>query len=122
MAKECAELVARCFAARTQTHLMHLQTRSYAAHMALGEFYEAVGEAADSYAECYQSHYGIIADYPVVRPVIDNIEPAALLNNLRAWVADNRSVCARDESELANLIDEVLAVIDRTIYKLRFLR
>ena len=122
MAKECAELIARCFAARTQTHLLHLQTRSYAAHMALGEFYEAIGGVVDTYAECYQSHYGIITDYPVVRPVIDNVEPAALLNTLRGWIADNRDACAEDEPELANLVDEILSTIDQTIYKLRFLK
>lgn len=122
MAKECAELIARCLAARTQTHLMHLQTRSYAAHMALGEFYEAIGGVVDTYAECYQSHYGVITDYPVVRPVIDNVEPAALLNTLRGWIADNRAACAGDETELANLVDEILSTIDQTIYKLRFLK
>lgn len=122
MTKECAELIARCFAARTQTHLMHLQSRSYSAHMALGEFYEAIGGVVDTYAECYQSHYGIITDYPVVRPVIDNIDPVVLLKNLREWIAEHRALCASDETELGNLVDEILSTIDQTIYKLRFLR
>ena len=47
MTYACAELVARCFAARTSAHLAHLTTTSYAQHVALGDFYDAIASGAD---------------------------------------------------------------------------
>jgi len=35
MSEKCAELVARCFQARTEAHFAHLMTNSYAEHVAL---------------------------------------------------------------------------------------
>ena len=36
------ELIVRCFHARTNAHILHLQTRSYATHVALNEFYDEI--------------------------------------------------------------------------------
>jgi hypothetical protein len=43
------------------------------------------------------------------------------LKALSAYVQANRSVVGAD-SELQNMVDEVLALIDSTIYKLTFLK
>ena len=41
------EFIILCFHARTNAHVLHLQTRSYAAHKALNEFYDEIVELAD---------------------------------------------------------------------------
>lgn len=115
-----AELVARLFAARTAAHMAHLQTTSYAQHMALGEFYEAIVDLADRYAEAYQGCCGVMDTYPSVP--LPTGTPAAWLPTLRAWVRTHREECADGKTELANLIDEVLAQLDSTIYKIQRLR
>lgn len=43
-----AEFVARSFAVRTAAHLAHLQSRSYAEHVALGGFYDSLIDLVDS--------------------------------------------------------------------------
>lgn len=133
------ELVARCFAARTAAHMAHLTTGSYAQHVALGEFYDAVATSADEFFECWMSRYGKpeVSAFPTVRTPTG--DPITQLVDLRTWIAAHRKECCeahaeddegaettnKDEAEhteLANLIDNTLAVIDRTIYKLRFLK
>lgn len=131
----CAELVARCFAARTAAHFAHLKTTSYAQHVALGDFYEAVASAADEFAECYQGVYGKLDKFPDIRPSQGDI--TAALSDLRTWIVANREECCEkygaddadgaesndvDCAELANLIDNILAVVGRTLYKLKYLK
>lgn len=135
MAHACAELVARCFAARTAAHFAHLTTTSYAQHEALGGFYDAVASGADEFVECYQGVYGKLTSFPDIRPSQGDI--TAALSDLRTWIASNRDECcgssgdedgesaepgAEDCTELANLVDNILAVVDRCLYKLRFLK
>jgi hypothetical protein len=120
-AKLAAELVARCFDARTTTHFAHLATRSYAQHVALGEFYDEIAAKADAFIECYQGVNGHIASYPSIKPEA-GCSPLECLPELHKWVVAHRAECAGDDTELANLIDEILSTIDRTFYKLKFLK
>ena len=43
----CGDLIGHLFLARDVTHSVHLNTRSYAKHKALGGFYENVIELAE---------------------------------------------------------------------------
>lgn len=136
MTHACAELVSRCFAARTSAHMAHLTTTSYAQHVALGDFYDAIASGADEFVECYMGIFGKLSSFPSVRLAAgDQIQA---LTDLREWIADNREDCCEapydendeadelsdevEHTELANLIDNILAVVDRTIYKLKFLK
>lgn len=136
MTHPCAELVARCFAARTTTHLAHLATTSYAQHMALGDFYDAIASSADEFAESYMGVFGKLStsDFPPIR--LSQADSITQLSDLRTWIVQNREECCEayddkdgekaesddvDCTELANLIDNILAVIDRALYKLKFL-
>ena len=118
--KEAAVFLMRLMHARTDGHIMHLQTRSYAQHMALGEFYEGIGELIDSFAETYQGKHGLIEDYPdgYIAPG-DN--PMTYMAELAQTVAALRKGLP-DDSELQNIIDEIAALIASTLYKLRFLK
>jgi DNA-binding ferritin-like protein len=137
MSRPAPELIARCFAARTAAHFAHLSTNSHAVHMALESFYEDIIPVTDEFAEVYQGVFGKIEDYPAIKPLATN--PVQMIRALRDWIVMNREECceAHDEdaedaeqgegddpdcSELANLIDNILAVIDRALYKLKFLK
>ena len=115
-----AVFVMRLMHARTDGHIMHLQTRSYAEHMALGAFYEGIGDLIDSFVEAYQGAYDLIKEYPDGYIAPDD-KPAAYMQNLRATIVALRKQLP-DDSELQNIIDEVVALIDSTAYKLRFLK
>ena len=43
---------------RTQAHVFHLTTNSYAQHKALGKYYDAISDLLDAYAEAYMGSYG----------------------------------------------------------------
>lgn len=115
MSHPAAELVARCFAARTAAHFAHLKTKSYASHVALNSFYDDVVDAADAFIECYQGVFGVVNDYPDVPIPKGEVLP---VKELRDWLVDNRTKAAQGQTELQNLIDEITAVCDRAIYKL----
>ena len=55
-----ADFVGMLFLARDVTHSVHLNTRSYAKHKALGGFYDKVVDLADDFAEAYQGRHGLI--------------------------------------------------------------
>ena len=50
----CDKFIGMLFLARDVTHSVHLNTRSFAKHMALQGFYEGIIPLADSLAEAYR--------------------------------------------------------------------
>lgn len=106
--------------AATSGHLLHLQTRSYSQHEALGDLYSSLPSLVDSVIESYQGKYGIIASYPSGY-VVPTGEPLAFVSALSDYVTANREAVAPD-SEIQNDIDEIQAAINKAIYKLRFLQ
>ena len=114
------ELILHCFHARTNAHILHLTTRSYAAHKALNEFYDEIIDLADGLAEAYQGEYGV-AKYPALK-----YEPASdaqqMLDDLRECVDECSAKFDEEDTHLNNICDEIRALIASTQYKLRFLR
>lgn len=115
-----AEFVARAFAVRTAAHLAHLQSRSYAEHVALGGFYDSLVDLVDSYAEAYQGLFGLIKDYPAT-PVPAGA-PLEFLVDFADWLRPHRAALGQGEAALENILDEAVALTAQTIYKLRFLK
>ena len=114
-----AEFFITLLHAATSGHVLHLQTRSYAQHKSLDEFYNELPGLVDSVIEVYQGKYGLVLDYPNGYAVPTG-QPIDFLSDLGDFVTVNRPSVG-DDSELQNLIDGVMELIDSTIYKLRFL-
>lgn len=114
------ELILRCFHARTNAHVLHLTTRSYAAHKALNEFYDEIVDLADALIETYQGAHGPAA-FPELAytPVATGEE---LTSDLIDAVDTFRTSLKPADSHLANLCDEIKALCDSTGYKLRCLK
>jgi nicotinic acid phosphoribosyltransferase len=96
--------------------MAHLQTKDYATHIALGEYYDAIVDIADSLAESFQGRDGIITSYPLVH--LDSGNPIKLIEQVRSWVDSNRKACS-EYSEIQNVIDELQALNNSTLYKLK---
>lgn len=113
------ELAARVFAARDAAHRAHWATASYAAHMALGAFYDAVIDSIDMIVETYQGQFGLLGAFVVeagdVGPMVQYLTAEA------EWIASNRDEIARGSTAVVNLIDGLLGDYRQAIYKLRFL-
>lgn len=118
------QFIAVLFLARDLAHRAHLRTTgkgSFAAHEALGEFYPAVVDFADTLAEAYQGCELTLIDIPL----LDNEFPGEIKESMQAqlkWLKANRyKAVEKDETHLQNIIDEIIALYDRTIFKLHFL-
>ncbi len=114
------EFVLTLLHAATNTHLLHLKSKSYSEHMALGAFYEALPGLVDTLAESIQGLTGELLEYPA-----DYYAPAETamqeLEDLKDFVKENRQNLPQ-ESEIQNLVDEIADLINSTCYKLKFLK
>jgi hypothetical protein len=113
-----AELVMRAFHARTNAHVAHLQTTSYAAHKALEEFYTDLIPLTDEFVEAYQGSYGVIEKYPDGFEFAD--DPEEMVDDFEEWIGDNRKKIGEvSDTHLQNIIDEIVTLARATRYKLR---
>jgi len=117
------QFISTLFASRTQAHVFHLQTPSFAAHKALNDYYDEIVGITDGIAESYQGKYGIITGYGnIALQEYQSCEAIIMFfETLCMYVEKSRQMLPQD-SYLQNQIDEVVALIKSTIYKLRFLK
>ena len=117
------QFISTLFASRTQAHVFHLQTDSFAAHKALNEFYDEIVGITDGIVESYQGKYGIISGYGnIALQEFQNCEGViSYFETLCMYIEKSRQLIYQD-SYIQNQIDEVVALINSTIYKLRFLK
>ncbi|CAG7581456.1 MAG: putative transport protein [uncultured marine phage] len=122
--KDYAEFINRLFESREQTHVFHLQTDSNAEHLALQEYYEGILEHIDSLVEMYQGQYDIVGDYQSIQPRdYDKSDVVKYLQELAQWVQENKSDYIKEsDTHLLTIVDEAVALMYTTLYKLRFLK
>jgi len=118
---KCAELVGMLFLARDVTHSVHLNTRSYAKHKALQEFYEGIIDLADGFAEAYQGRHGLIGPISLQGAKKTSNVVEFLEDQLEAIESMRYEVCPKTDTPLQNLIDGIVELYLSTLYKLRFL-
>ena len=117
----CADLIGQLFLARDVTHSVHLNTRSYAKHKALGSFYGKIIDLADDLAEMYQGRHGLIGPITLhsaekTGNVVEFLEDSLKkVENLRY------KVCDREDTAIQNIIDNIVDLYLSTLYKLKFL-
>jgi hypothetical protein len=116
-----AQLMGLLFLGRNVAHSVHLNTRSYSKHVALNIFYERIIGVADDFAEAYQGRHGLIGPIaiPAAKKTTNIIE--FLQTQLDEIEKGRYEVCDKDDSSLQQLIDNIIEVYLRTLYKLRFL-
>jgi hypothetical protein len=106
----------------TTAHILHLSTRSYSQHMALGTFYLGIGDLVDDFVEAFQGVYGLLTKYPATADLFADQDPIAYLQYLKKEVSTLRRAAGfPQDSQLQNITDEIEQLIDSTLYKLRFL-
>ena len=118
---KAAEFIGLLFLARDVTHSVHLNTRSYSKHKALNIFYERIVGVADDFAEAYQGRHGLIGPISLhsAKKTTNVIE---FLEDSLKEIEDARyKVCDKEDTSLQQLIDNIIEVYLRTLYKLRFL-
>ena len=118
---KCADFVGTLFLARDVAHSVHLNTRRFAKHSALNEFYDEIVDLADKFAEAYQGRHGLIGPISLMSAkktgnVIEFLEDSlADIEKMRYDVVD------KSDTPLQNIIDEIVGQYLSTLYKLKFL-
>lgn len=119
--KLMASFISTLFSSRTQSHIFHLQVTgpgSFAAHSALNTYYDEIIGLVDGIVESYQGRYGIITGYKGEGQWIEDItQVVKYFEALCMYVEKNRVSLVQD-SYIQNQIDEVVALIESTKYKL----
>ena len=116
-----SQFVGQLFLGRNVAHSVHLNTRSYSKHKALGHFYEDVIELADKFAEAYQGRHGLVGaiSIPASKKTTNVIE--FLQGQLEEIEKGRYDVCEKSDTPIQNIIDEIVGLYLSTIYKLKFL-
>lgn len=113
--------VGKLFEARQVAHAVHLQTTSYAQHMALNQFYDALLLLVDSFVETWQGQYGLVSGYDVgATKMPESIEK--YLSDFAEEIKSVRKSMAEDDSHLQNILDEMTSLVYSTVYKLKYLK
>lgn len=130
---EPVKFFSKLFESREMAHMFHLKAQgdgAFSAHLALQEYYEGdEGEGGilpliDDLVEVYQGQYDLIEGW-------DNIDKQAKISEdpiqyfieLAEFVKRTRySALLEEDAHLQAIVDEVLIVIYKLIYKLRFLK
>ena len=112
---------------QNQFRVMHWQTQkkigSFAAHNAFGTAYEELDEKIDDFIETYQGKRGVImgkdGGFIVKLHNLDN-NPVAIVDEMIRFLIDAvpQALDEREDSDLLNIRDEMLGILNQTKYRL----
>ena len=123
---EPSKFFSKIFEARQMAHVYHLQVKgdmgSHAAHTALNEYYEGLLEFLDELIEVYQGQYGIVENYEMIDTKDTNTkDKIEYFLEIVKFIKETRKTTFSDEdTHLHNIIDEVVALTYKLIYKLKY--
>jgi hypothetical protein len=118
------ELICRVFSIRNMAHLEHWKTGSFAAHEALGSFYEGIIGSLDGIVELHQGLFGKVnhkEDEELEEKLEEFEDIIERLKDDVKFINKNRSEISSKVPAIENLVDELISLYGSTIYKLRFL-
>jgi len=112
----------KLFEARDFAHFAHLEAakRSYAEHKALGDFYDAIFGLADDLYETYAGQYGLLTLERKLN--ISSSEPIEYFQLLGKELIELHAVFSEKDTHLHNILDEIVALVYHTLYKLKYLK
>ena len=125
---EASKFFSKLFESREMAHVYHLSVKgdmgSYAAHVALGVYYEGILEFIDELIETYQGQYELIESFDMINTIdTKSKNPIEYFEELVMFIKSTRNTSlSAEDTHLQNVIDEVVGLIYRTLYKLKYNR
>ncbi len=115
------EYVGTLMQSRNQTHIYHLQTTSYAKHVALQEYYEGIIDLIDGLVEAYQGKYEIITGYKMIGTLEDMNDEGDVANYIEkiARYCELKREKLPQDGFLTNIYDDIDTLLRSTVYKLK---
>lgn len=100
------------FQSRDMMHIAHLQTTSFAEHKALNAYYDGILDLTDTFTETY---FGRNKRVEIIIPEAKNMDAISHLKEMQSIVDTERE---NYSSEIQNIMDEMLGLINKTLYLL----
>ena len=120
-----AEVTSILFNARDKAHQLHLTTKSFANHVALGELYDKIADVMDELIEVCQGSDQLMSneDYEHIgiKQKYSN-DPTEFVTQLVNSLKDIRHQVSSVGTDAENIVDELLSVSHKTLYKLKSFR
>lgn len=106
------KFIGMLFQSRDMMHIAHLQTTSFAEHKALNGYYDGILDLTDKFSEVY---FGRFKRVEIVIPESKIMSAAEHLKEMQQTIDSERN---NYPSEIQNIMDEMLALINKTLYLL----
>jgi len=115
--KLVADFVLKLFEARQTIHVFHLRSKSFSEHKALDNYYSSLLDLIDEFVETYQGQYGLLDLSQNLK-----IEESDVLSCLKGVTEISEKTRKSVDPHLQNIVDTIVALTFRTIYKLENLK
>lgn len=124
---DVVKFFSKLFESKEMAHIFHLQVKSeegsFATHEALGEYYENVLDIIDEIVEVYQGQYDIVEGYEIIDTnETKNYNPVEYFKELGEFILTNRTCINERDTHILSLVDDLLNLLYKTVYKLKFLK
>lgn len=119
--EKVSKLVSDLLFSRNQAHVFHWQTQSFAQHKALEDYYSAIVDLVDSLVESYQGTQSIIKIFSNDEKYVYDGNSISYFETLLTNVQNNR-IAFDEETDLQNIVDEIISEIKSLLYKLKNLK
>lgn len=108
----CGKFIGTLFQSRDAMHIAHLQTTSFAEHKALNAYYDGILDLTDKFTEAY---FGRFKRVEIIIPESKIMDATTHLKELQSIIDTERT---NYPSELQNIMDEMLGLVDKVLYLL----
>jgi hypothetical protein len=121
-----SKFFSKIFESRQMAHIYHLQvkgdTGSHASHTALNNYYDNLLLLLDELIETYQGQYDIVENYELIDTKdTKSKDKIQYFTEFNQFIKETRNTAlSKDDTHLQNIIDEIVALTFRLIYKLKF--
>jgi DNA-binding ferritin-like protein len=122
---DVSKFISKLLESREMAQVYHWTVKgdmgSHAAHLALQTYYEEVIEFIDDIVEIYQGQYGLIEGYDVI-DTTDSKSKDRLdyFKETVEFVKSARKCIKAEDTHIHNIVDELIALQYKTIYKLTY--
>jgi hypothetical protein len=123
---DVVKFFSKIFESREMAHVYHLTVKgeqgSHAKHLALGEYYDKIIGMLDELIEVYQGEYEVIEGYDAIdTSSAKSTDAIEYFKSLAGFVRSERTKCFKEEeTHYHNIIDDILVLIYKTLYKLKY--
>ena len=109
----------KLFEFRTQAHWLHLQTKSFEEHTALGGFYDELDSLLDKFIEVYFGRYDRLnGDFVNDVKAYGNIDLIFFIKSVYEHTTKLSMITSPNDTDLQNIVADMRELCNHTLYKL----